>query len=247
MTSELVVNTAALWNAVDALTKPTTQRVTREEQVVEWLEELHASRGRCDIATYRATLVSHGTIPSLWEQAEAAITTGSEQREGGGSPLAARSPADLDLMEIVLTIRESMAWQLPGRGVTPKPSIPEQMRQLASYVVAHEPQHVDWWTYRFAQWARLLAVYLHAVEMGPRAVRLRHLPCPKCAATSTKVETEQGEVIAPPIMVDFVDGWIRAAQCSECGFAWWRGQDLWDLAGQDAGRDTPTPLVADTA
>jgi uncharacterized protein with PIN domain len=115
------------------------------------------------------------------------------------------------------------------------------MRQLAAHVTTHEPQHVEWWAYRFGQWARMLAVYLRAIDTGPRPVRLRNLPCPECTATQVLVDTEQGEVVAPPIMVDFVNGWIRAAQCTACGHAWWRGQDLWDLARAEAHRDTPDP------
>jgi hypothetical protein len=238
--------TEALWLAVDSLTKPTTRRINRE-RLAEWLETLATGPDASprELAAYRAATVTHGVIPSLWAQAEAALTTGSETVEGQPSPLASRSPADLDLMDTMLTIRESLAWQLPGRGIKPKPGVPAQMRQLAAHVAGHEPQHVDWWTYRFAQWARVLGVYLQAIETGPKPVRLRGLPCPKCRARTVIDEKDQGPVVAPAIVVDFINGYIRAAQCKACAHTWWRGDSLWDLAREAADLMPEKPSDAD--
>lgn len=246
-------DTERLWAAVDQLTKPTTQAITRtteddwHAEMVAAQYEAHTNAGFCRIADHRAITTRHGTIPSLWEQARAAVTTGTEQAGGNPSPLAARSPADLDLMETVLTIRESMAWQLTGRNIKPRPGMTAQFRQLAAHIITHEPQHIHWWTYRFEQWARLLSVYLHAVETERRPIRLRGLPCPKCAAKQVLIDTDQGEIVAPPIVIDFVNGAVRAAQCTACAYTWWRGQDLWDLAASEAYCDTPTHTVGETA
>lgn len=234
MSTTIAPDVRALWDAVDRLTKPTRQRLDREPEEAAWLRDLadDPTLTVCDVATYRAATVSWGEVPSLWVQAELALQTGMEAGEGGSrTPLRERSPADLDLMETILTIRESMAWQLPGRGVTPRGGIPEQMRQLASYVAAHEPEHVEWWTYRFDQWARLLARYLRAIETGPRPVRLRNAPCPQCGVRQIVLPTDEGPKVVPPILIDFTgDGWIRAATCSACLSTWWRGDDLGRLA-----------------
>lgn len=224
---------SALWDAVDAITKPSMRQVTRDD-APEWLVELaeDATLTRCDVRSYRAATTNWGTQPSLWMQAEQALTTGTEAGGTGKSPLRERSPADLDLMETMLTIRESMSWQLTGRGITPKPGMQAQMRQLAAHVVTNEPQHVQWWTYRFEQWERVLAVYLRAIDTGPRPVRLRNSSCPKCHVAQVTVETDSGPIVAPALVIDFVNGWIRAAECTACGASWFRGDDLGQLAEQ---------------
>lgn len=226
-------DTRALWEQVDALTKPSARRIDRETDAETLAAFTDPTNGFCRVEDYRALVGSHGVIPSLWEQAELALETGRESAGGtGSSPLAQRSPADLDLMEQMLTIRETMPYQLAGRGLIPRSTIPGQIRQLAAHIVSHEPQHVDWWAYRFGQWVRLLGTYLRAIDNGPRPVRLRNAPCPECGATSVTVDTDQGPVVTGPILVDFVNGWIRAATCTACGYTKWRGQDLWDLAEQ---------------
>lgn len=228
------IDMLALWEAVDSITKPTQQRVDREPDEADWLRDLadDPTLTVCDVATYRAATVSFGEVPSLWRQAETALQTGMEAGEGGNrTPLRERSPADLDLMETMLTIRESMAWQLPGRGIVPRGGVPTQMRQLAAHVATNEPQHVAWWTYRFAQWSRMLARYLRAVETGPKPVRLRNAPCPECGTRQITLPTDDGPKVVPPILIDFTEaGWIRAATCSACMATWWRGEDLHRLA-----------------
>lgn len=242
---------AKLWEAVDALTRPTRRRVDREFESAEWLQSLadDPTITVCDVAAYRAATAKYGQIPSLWEQAEAAVGTGSEMTEGGGrTPLRERSPADLDLMETMLTIRESMSGQLTGRGLTPRASIPGQMRQLAARIVGHEPQHIEWWTFRFAQWARVLTTHLRAAERAPQPRRLRNTPCPLCKTRQVTIEHRGEKTVVPPIVIDFIEGWIRAATCSACGAAWWRGDQLGELADAiESAEDTRAAEVASTA
>lgn len=230
-------NCAAIWQAVDQITKPTRIRINREHN--EWLTEQATTTALyCRIEQHTAATSNHGTIPSLWEQAEIALTTSNETNPGGHSPLAQRTPADLDLMEIMATIRETITLQLQGRNIHPKPGVPNQLRQLASHITGNgNTQHIEWWTYRIAQWSRLLAVYLKAIDTGPRPIRLR-TPCPTCRTRNITIDTDQGPVVAAPILIDFVAGWIRAAQCQACGDTWWRGDDLNRLADQLETLDT---------
>lgn len=245
----MTTETDALWLAVDSLTKPSTRRLTRTDETealqdlqkrVEW-NSSHAYR-QCSVAAYReaqavykTAVTSHGTIPSLWKQAEAAVSGGAEKAEGQPSPKATRSPADLALMETMADIREAIQNNLAGRGLKPRPTVPEQIRQLAANLKA---EHVDWWTFRFAQWQRVLESYLQAVENGPKPVRLRSAPCPECGAKSVLVDTDDGPVVASPLLIDFRDGYVRAATCSACSHAWWRGEELLELAERIA-YDTP--------
>lgn len=232
--TDLAVCQRQLWEAVDKITLASERRVLREQDA-EIVEQYAAdpSLRMCHVDAYRAATASFGTVPALWEQAELALTTGSEKTDGGGrTPLRERSPADLDLMETMLTIRESMAWQLKGRHVTPREGIMPQMRQLASHVVAHEPGHVDWWRFRFEQWARILTRHLHALDAGPRPVRLRNSQCPNCSAKTVVTDGPDGTpVVAPPILIDFTsEGFIRAAECTACHHAWFRGEQMAQLA-----------------
>lgn len=262
-TQELAAAKPRLWSAVDAITKPSTHRVPRAHQEVDVAGELLADlasnptrlmcsvleKQRADQLAADQTL-AYGQVPSLWLQATWAVF-GSEAGDGSGGKTSARerSPADLDLMETLLTIRESLGWQLPGRKVAwRKPGdIPDMMRQFASHIVTHEPQHVEWWAFRFEQWGRLLRNHLNALDNGPRPVHLRGAVCPLCRCSQVFVtDTDDGpsyepatpaeckkdgtRKVAPALKVDFVDGHVRAAQCLACGHTWWRGTDLEGLA-----------------
>lgn len=242
-------DTARLWTAVDAITKPTTARLDRAADR-EYLDEVCAGIGGvlCRIEDYRAVVRAFGTIPALWSQANWAVF-GAEAGDGSGGRTAARerSPADLDMMETLLTIRESLGWQLPGRSVPwRRPGdIPDMMRQFASYVVAHEPQHIEWWAYRFEQWGRLLRNHLNAIEQGPRPVYLRAAACPLCKTRQVIDERDGERRVVPALVVDFVNGLVRAAQCQACGQAWFRGSELNELAAtlKQDDEDTPNPAL----
>lgn len=230
-----MTDTHELWLAVDKLTKPTVLKLHRDSAVAAtWLRSLRddPSVTVCDIATYRAATLSHGTVASLWEQATWALTTGSEpMEEGGRSPLASRSPADLDLMEIMGTIRDTVAAQLAEWRLAGRLTVPAQLRQLASHVGGHLPDDVGWWTYRTAQWARMLGVYLRAVDLGPRPVRLRNASCPACSARTVTLKGGDEDQVVPALVIDFTqDGYARATECLSCHFTWWRGDDMERLA-----------------
>lgn len=241
---------ARLWAAVQAITEPTKQRVDRGTEV-GFLDDLASDDGQggfCRIEDYRAAVLAYGAMPCLWLQAVWAVF-GSEAGDGSGGRTSARerTPADLDLMETLLTIRESLGWQLPGRGVAwRKPGvIPDMMRQMANHVTRHEPQHVEWWAFRFEQWGRLLRAQLNAVDTGPRPVHLRGARCPLCRCATVFATEKDGEVtyepavefqrgmerkVEPALRIDFTSGVIRAAQCRACGHAWFRGAELEALA-----------------
>jgi hypothetical protein len=219
--------TDRLWTAVDAITQPTTRRIHRAP--LELFDDPELTYCRLD--QYQAATLAYGKIPPLWDQATWAVF-GTEAGDGSGgrSPLRERTPADLDLMETLLTIRESMAWQLKGRNVKPRDGMKAQMRQLASHLATHEPQHVEWWAYRFEQWARLLRTHLNALDNGPRDRYIRNTPCPLCKTRQVTIERDGDRRLVPTLVVDFVDGIIRAASCQACGHAWFRGEPLNQLA-----------------
>jgi hypothetical protein len=252
----------AIWDAVDRLTKPRRQRLERAPE--EWVNDpapayLTDPAGgiSCSVAAYRAHREAHraavatwATIPSLWEQSTIALHGGEVQASGHGSkPLRERSIADLELMEIRALIRDTTRRLLEQRGVRTGQHAngravdfdPDEMRALASKVTAENATQHEWWQYRFEQWGRLLETYLHAAERQARPVRLRNAPCPDCGTRQVTVDVDGEQVVAPPIVIDFRDGYIRAAECSACGAAWFRGPDLQALADAlGVTVDTPT-------
>lgn len=240
--------TDAIWEAVDLLTKPTRVKVERVSDA-DWLAELAdplSDLQSCDVVSYRAATTRWATVPSLWVQSTQALSTGMD--EGTGSkPLRERSPADLELLEIRSIIRDTTRLELEKRGTKTVIDTfgrqtqfdPSEIRSLASKILTESD--LDWWEYRFAQWGRLLANYLQAYEHRARDVRLR-IPCPKCHRRQITIDSDQGEVQVSPILVDFKDGVIRAAECGGCFFVWWRGKDLLELAAS-AGIELSTEIL----
>jgi hypothetical protein len=245
--------TVKLWASVDAITRPTSHKVSREEQEIDLAADVLndllnnptrlacslREKQRADRLAVEQTL-AYGHIPPLWDQATWALF-GAEAGDGSGgrSPLRERTPADLALMETLSDIREAVSAQLEGRGVRAVGSVPDQMRRLASTLgTLGNQEHVDWWTWRFECWTRVLQTHLNALEHQPGNVYLRNTACPQCTARQVTIDVD-GNVtdekdtenrVVPAIVIDFADGWIRAATCQACAHAWFRGEALGDLA-----------------
>lgn len=235
---------ARLWAAVDRLTKPSQHRIVRDDEPSEWL--------LAQPVRSAAVVSSYGIVPSLWEQAAGALVGGEVGGGTGTKPLRERSPADLDLMEIMSIIRETVRTELAERDTDPLPAtVPGQIRRLASVVIRADPDHGWWWEYRFAQWARVLETYLHNAEHTPKMTRLRNSACPSCAARQMTIEGEDGPVVVPVLVVDFTaDGLVRACECMACGRAWFRGVQMEMLAAELGCEAADTPaseVVAQTA
>lgn len=233
----------ALWNAVNAITRSTTDDTNRHPDE-EWIVELKdQTTGWCDVADYRGATIKNGTIPSLWDQAEMALHKASKQVDGTRSHLSTRSPADVALMEMMLTIRELVDpevrlrlwnWKQKRYSEPIAKIVPEQIRQLARHLTAAE---VDEWTFKIAQWKRLLETYLQAVESGPRVIRLR-CRCPLCLTEFVTVKDPDGNkgsdgqiqrLQARPLVTRYRDDWFRCVECEACQSMWWRGNDVHEL------------------
>jgi hypothetical protein len=207
MTRSVAVERHELWAAVDRLTMSTTRAVLRDNG---------------------ATI--YGVVASLWDQSAEALVGGGESAVRT-SNAAERSPVDLALVELRYAIRVTTRLALSDRRQRLNPrGVAAQIRQLAAVTVTHEPSSIGAWSLRFDTWARLLAKLLAAGDHVPASVRLRNSPCPACGAHSVIIASEDGPIVAPPIMIDFREGLVRAAQCSECGAMWWRGDELERLA-----------------
>lgn len=241
---------SAIWDAVDRLTKPRRQKLDRAPgtdsawlaEITIWLRKLAAPHeGTCDVPTYRAATAAqkaatqtHALIPSLWDQSTTALHGTEIATDRGNKPLRERTIADLDLMEIRSIIRDTTRRELETRGTrthgTQGVFNPHEIRALASLITADTKADHAWWQYRFDQWGRLLETYLHAAEHQARPVRLRNAPCPNCRTRQITIDQDGEQVVAPPLIIDFRDGYIRAAECSHCGHTWFRGDQLEELA-----------------
>jgi hypothetical protein len=225
-----MLTTEALWIAVDLLTKPTRVQVARTPDKALTDELAAGNRGVCDVTAWRSTTTGWATVPSLWDQATAALTAGLGASTGS-KPFRERSPCDVDLMEIRGIIRDTTRRELIRMysHLLPR-TVPGQIRRLASVAVTKDPEHTDWWVYRFESWGRLLETYLNLVEHQGKPTRLRGTSCPVCGSRVTLIEGGGGVVVAPALIVEYRYGYVRSASCGECGHAWFRGQQLEELA-----------------
>jgi hypothetical protein len=231
-------NTESLWLAVDRLTQPTSRRIHRDDEpeaTTQTADDLYRQYDadklvRNDLARYSRMTRKTATVPSLWAQANDALTTGREQQERSANQTY-RTPCDLDLMEIMADIRESVDYNIAMRGEKPTGSVPDQIRHLAS-LVTQKPEHISLWDYKFGQWARTLSTYLQAVQAQPHPRRIRGVACPECQIRTVLIEDSTGQMVnVPPIVIDFHDGMIRAAECTGCGQTLaFRGEEMWQLA-----------------
>lgn len=226
--------TTALWAAVARLTEPTRVQVPRSDDS-DWLADIrNQADGVCYIDAYRAATTRWATVPSLWDQATAALT-GAEVGGGTGSkPLRERSPADLDLIEIMSIIRTTITLELDKRAKPQDRPLPatvaDRCRRLASIATRDDTDSLWWWEYRYSQWARLLETYLHATEHAPKPTRLRNTACPLCQTRQMTIDQDGENIVVPPLVVDYRDGYVRAARCEACGATWFRGAELAELA-----------------
>lgn len=199
-----------LWAAVDHLSLPTKKLITRDDGSI-----------------------THALVLSLWDQADETLFTDAQGGRAGGS-LAERNVMDLNLMQVRALIRDTTARELAQRRLTSRPTVPGAIRQLAAHVISNELADLWWWEYRFSSWARQLAHYLRA-DAHVASIRLRNSPCPACGARQVLVEADDGPVVAPPLVIDFREGYVRAAECTACGQIWFRGEALHALAERLGG------------
>lgn len=206
----------AVWRHVRRLTDPQIQQVPR------------LGGGTMD-----------AVVPSLWVQAMEALTL-HRITDGTGNSSTTSSLMDFDLLEATCLIRDTTRTELAQRGRRvpyhdgrPEPFAPGEFAMLAEHVLA-EGYDIWWWEYRFESWGRWLANYLN-LEHKAKAIRLRNSACPSCGVRQVVIEGQDGPVVVPPLLIEFHDGQVRAAQCSACLDIWWRGDDLHRLALQLRG------------
>lgn len=239
-----MTDTAGLWNAVGKLVEPTHVRLDRGDtsDYTDLLNYLAADPAVmvCHVPTYRsmaakhhASVVAHVTVPSLWDQSTWALFGGEVSAEGGGKPARERSPADLQLLETRAQIAEAVRDKATKLGEKPT-SAPfrarDELRHLASLIIANDPDSLDLWEYRIAQWGRVLENYLNIREHEAKPVRLRGAACPVCRTRRVIVEQDGERVEQPAIVIDFHQGYVRAGVCTACGHSWFRGEQLEELA-----------------
>jgi hypothetical protein len=228
-----------LWANVDALTKPRSVKLLRDDGSADWT-----------------------TLPSLWTQLEQAMATGKGGRTAGGSRY--RTPLTIDAADLaadiagiiidalkghaekpitgvpqrflIAVVKQRKAERTYGLRLTPLPDVPilvpESLRHLASVVVATtDDDLIGWWAYRFGSWCRQITTTLRLND-DPQPRGIRGATCPTCQATHVTVLRDGERLREPALRIDFTDGMVRAAYCQACMTAWFRGDALVDLADE---------------
>lgn len=192
-----------LWSAVDALIKPSRVKLVRDG-------------GKVD----------HASVPSLWDQLLEATGTGSEPQSGGSSRW--RTPIDLDVLELRQEILESVHDALISLGKTRRPTLPSSLRLLAASVAPDQPL-TEFWEYRVRSWVRRVHQAL-GLDEEPQPRRIRDTRCPACQATHVTITVDREQQRVPALLIEFSGQRVRAITCDHCGAAWWRGDELHELA-----------------
>lgn len=198
-----------LLTAVEALTQPTRQRVTHDDDTTTW-----------------------HTIPSLWDQLLESTGWGtgdtSTKRNGGRPPI---STSTVDLINDITTAALETTVDLVGqtRGNTPA-----NLKAIAAGL--KDEDRITWWTHQLRTWTLQARDQLGLNP--PTARHARAAPCPNCGEHTTYVKTAPKEYLRTPALAIIWDqptgddyhsdtDWrVGAVECRSCQSEWRRGLDL---------------------
>lgn len=244
----------SLWKAVDELTNARQVRLLRDSGASDWTQvpslwaQLVAAVGTGGEQGGSGRSSRYRTPANLdcLELARTIRDVVVDALEGHAErPVTTRLPAP----EVMVAIKAQRAAErsYDVNRLTPLPTavilVPDSLRHLASVVAAaSDVDLTGWWTYRVYSWGRQITTTLGLTEQSqPR--RIRDTACPVCAATHVTLEGDDGPERVPALLIDFQDGYVRAAECTACASTWFRGDALLDLADMIATRrpigDTP--------
>lgn len=176
------------------------------------------------------------TLPSLWEQLEAA--TGYQGTgTGTGSGGRERMPISGDVVELIIEISTAVSEAVMEHAGETRRTVPGNLRLLASRLQQHtDPDDlIEWWADAVQRWVSKARVALRLNPARPRWAR--GVTCPECHADSVSVQQDGETVRRPALSIQWTgpsgddytsdDEWkVRAVVCDACGTSWWRGPDL---------------------
>lgn len=191
------------WDAADALTKPVTRRLVRDNG--------HTERYQ---------------LPSLLDQLVEAMESGAGQKTGRMQ--ASKPPLDTACMSLLFTITAFARDGLRQRKIKRSFNLADDLRALVSAVNTQgDAERIDKCVRLLRSWAAQIRA---TISNDPnRTWRMHGASCRVCGSTSVPVFDEDGdETRQPALVVHSADGVIDLIRCDFCGTEL-AGPDLVDI------------------
>jgi hypothetical protein len=180
------------WDAVDALTRPTLTRLTRDNGHTERV-----------------------TLPSLLDQLVEAMY-GAESGGSHGVP-SSRPPVDTAALSLLCRITDTVRDALRQRKLKRSFVLADDLRSLTSAVNTEgDPDRINDCVRLVRSWAGQIRA---TISNDPdRTWRLHGAACRVCASTTVPVfDADGGETRQPALIVHSDDGRIDKIECGFCG------------------------------
>lgn len=191
------------WDAADALTKPGTRRLVRDNGHTERV-----------------------TLPSLLDQLVEAMESGAGQKTGRMQ--ASKPPLDTACMSLLFTITDTVRDGLRQRKIKRTFQLADDLRALVSAVNTEgDTARIDQCARMLRSWAGQIRA---TISNDPdRTWRMHGAACRVCGSTSVPVFDEDGDQThQPALIVHSNDGVIDLIRCDFCGSEL-TGPDLVDI------------------
>lgn len=216
-----------LLDAVDALTKPTTEQVEQDIYATVMVDGRPKTDDNGDLIRERTGQTRKTTVEHapLLDRLQEAITSTMSRQGGGGSEKHARNIVDSDALFEFMKITASITdWCRIVRIRATRDAATDLRRWYAARL-ATNPETDDFHIHQLHKWARIIQSKLNA----PRSWELK-TPCPQCHAATwvdtiddngTETEVERNRPVIVEYWPDSLDVLNTAhALCRRCGYEW---------------------------
>lgn len=181
------------------------------------------------------------TLPSLWEQLEAA--TAYQGTGTGGAGGRARLPISADVVSLLIDVATTVSEAVMEHAGETRRNVPGNLRLLATRLdVEHTADDaLEWWIDKVRHWVSEATAALRLNPSRPRWAR--GVRCPDCGADTVSARQDGEQVRRPALTIEWTgpsvedygpdtDWLVRAVTCSACSASWFRGVDLDGLVQQ---------------
>lgn len=181
------------------------------------------------------------TLPSLWEQLEAA--TAYQGTGTGGAGGRARLPISADVVSLLIDVATTVSEAVMEHAGETRRNVPGNLRLLATRLDAEKTDDdaLEWWVDKIRHWTNAATTALRLNPSRPRWAR--GVRCPDCGADTVTARQDGETVRRPALTIEWTgpsvedygpdsDWLVRAVSCSACSSTWFRGVDLDGLVQQ---------------
>lgn len=210
-----------LFGAIERLTNSTRRKIRRENEGTSYDE--------------------HVTVAAPWDQLCEAFDQGTRMSKVGSVP-SARLPFDADVRDLRADILDTVTDALRSYDRAPAGPLPGDLRALNAAIIEQADEDLErWWEHRVHSWCRQIRTVLRLDEITSRRLRAAHgqpASCPCCGASHVLVDTDDGVIREPALLIEAREERVRAVLCSYCGMRWWAGEEFFQLQAQLAATET---------